>query len=423
MSDNILIIVVYISIFFITLLLTKNKYNTIFKINFLYTALWCFCGITSIYNSLNILKPSIKIHIMIYISIIVFNLIYLFFSKKDYQITINICKNVNINKFLYFLNLIAIILIIPHVIQSIKLIMAHGLNLSLIRNEIYVGISNSNSELIQIFTRVIPSCIFSVISIIVAVELVNGNKKNLWLAITNIFLGTLIFGGRNFILNFIFYYVAAWMILKKEEKIKIKKRYIVLTILILWFITYLRNNEVFGFLNTIILYISGSLSFLEYILRNPSAYGLSDGLLYGYMTFAPITEPIVLALKILFGSKIKIPSYYFNAYAQKFVNISETSVRLYNNNTTMFYNFLRDFGTYGFFISIIALVGLIVFCEKKLHKKKDIFYLYALIYVFSVVFASSINYRLSGFSSTIIFILLYLASRNIKKGETLSEGK
>ena len=45
----ILIIMGYIIIFFGVLLITKSKYNTIYKINFIYTALWSFCGISSMY--------------------------------------------------------------------------------------------------------------------------------------------------------------------------------------------------------------------------------------------------------------------------------------------------------------------------------------------------------------------------------------
>ena len=67
---------VYIVIWISVLILTKIKYRKILKINFLYTSLWCFCGISSMYNNLGLLKPGIYIHKIIIISIVIFNTIY-----------------------------------------------------------------------------------------------------------------------------------------------------------------------------------------------------------------------------------------------------------------------------------------------------------------------------------------------------------
>ena len=188
----------------------------------------------------------------------------------------------------------------------------------------------------------------------------------------------------------------------------------------MWITTSIRTGSILGFMDNIIMYLSGSLSFLEYILSNPIEYGLNDGLMYGYMTFAFILEPIILVLKSVFGINAKIPSYYFNNYVQNFVNISDTGISLYNNNTTMFFNFIKDFGIYGVYISVIFLVTFIVNMEKKFYRNNNIRNLFYLIYLYTIIFTSSISYKLNGISSSLIFILLWIITLK-KKPDNFSD--
>lgn len=408
--QNLLITFIYVIILSVVYFITKRKYKTVFKLNFFYTALWCFCGITSMYNRLNLLKPRLSIHIMIIISIILFNIIYFSSIRKNIKVDfshVDLDNKIN-KKIIYVINFVAILFISIHIISATKLIISNGFDLGLIRDEVYVSITKNSNNYEQLITRVIPTGVFSVVSLIAAVYLVLGKKDYLYLALMDIVIGTITFGGRNFILNFILYYVSACSILNTKMKIKIKKRYVIIGILILWITTSIRTGSILGFMDNIIMYLSGSLSFLEYILSNPIEYGLNDGLMYGYMTFAFILEPIILVLKSLFGISAKVPSYYFNNYVQNFVNISDTGISLYNNNTTMFFNFIKDFGIYGVYISVIFLVTFIVNMEKKFYRNNNIRNLFYLIYLYTIIFTSSISYKLNGISSSLIFILLWI---------------
>lgn len=420
--SNLSITFIYTIILVITYFITKKRYKTILKLNFLYTVLWCFCGVTSIYNRLHLLKPRLSIHIMIIISIILFNIIYLSRVRKNIKTNfshVDLDNKIN-KKIVYLANFLAILFMAIHFFTAIKLVVSNGFDLRLIRNEVYVSITENSNNYEQVITRVIPTVVFSVVSLIAAVYLVLGKRNYLYLALIDIFIGTITFGGRNFILNFILYYVSACIILNTKMKIKIKKRYIVIGILVLWITTSIRTGSMLGFMDNIILYLSGSLSFLEYILRSPIEYGLNDGLMYGYMTFAFILEPIILILKSIFGISTKVPSYYFNNYVQDFVNISETDISLYNNNTTMFFNFIKDFGIYGVSISIIFLATFIVNMEKRFYNKNSIRSLFYLIYLYTIVFTSSISYKLNGISSSLVFILLWIITLK-KKPKNFSD--
>ena len=93
-------------------------------------------------------------------------------------------------------------------ISAIKLILSSGLNLVLIRNTIYVGITEStNAGISSIFLRTIPTAIFNFTEIMSAYYLVKKeNKKIVIMGFVDLIVGTLIFGGRNFLLNYIIFY-------------------------------------------------------------------------------------------------------------------------------------------------------------------------------------------------------------------------
>ena len=103
-------------------------------------------------------------------------------------------------------------------------------------------------------------------------------------------------------------------------------------------------------------------------MSNHLSYGL-DVKHFGYLTLGFITEPIALILKVLFRMNIKVPSYYFNIYAQKFVNIGASGVSLYNNNTTFWYPFILDFGFKYAIVGAIIFFCIIAFVSNKKNPK------------------------------------------------------
>lgn len=414
--DNFMVLFLYVLLLVVSFILTKIKTNKYLHINTIYTVLWFFVLFFSMNNNLGLLKPRIEIYLLVLVSAVIFNVMYLFSYKKVKMGKIDYSRfNINTKK-IVLLNIIAYILFFPSIISAIKLIISSGLNLVLIRNTIYVGITEStNAGISSIFLRTIPTAIFNFTEIMSAYYLVKKeNKKIVIMGFVDLIVGTLIFGGRNFLLNYIIFYFFNY-INNTDKKLKLKKRYILVLIIILFLVTSNRDVSNISFIQTIILYFAGSLSFLELILSNPLSYGLNVKH-YGNLTFGFIVEPIVLLLKTLFRLDIKVPSYYFNVYAQKFVNIGSSRISLYNNNTTFWYPFMLDFGFKFAIVGAIIFFMIICFVTNK-KNSGNLKYYFIYIYLSSVVINSSVSYKLIGLSSSLIIALILFCIEKRKNNE------
>lgn len=418
--NNFLLIMIYLVTLLLFIILTLRIYRLFLLPNTIFTILWCFCGIFSIYNRLGLVKPEKTIHFYILISIFTFNIAYFVLRRKS---NTKVSKNFNnekifeVNKgYIYSIILIAIVLITPNFIKAIKLIISNGFNLDIIRKEIYVAISNSNNFYYAFFTKNIPTAIFTVVSLISSVEFFRNNNKHLTeINIICLGVGTLTFGGRYLILNCIIFYAASYLILKKHKKIKLKKSYIAMGVIVLLIITLARGTNGMSVFDMIISYFVGSFSYLQVIINNPYSFGLNSQLMFGYLTFGFVFEPIVLILKFLFRSSLDVPSYYFNIYAQPFVNISESGYQLYNNNTTMLYTFIRDFGEYGIVVGTIIIALFVCISENKYYKEKNLRALFFLVYMYSVIINSVMMYTLTSISASLVIIFLYFSVSKKKK--------
>lgn len=354
----------------------------------------------------------------IIISIFTFNIIYITFAikykknNKDIKLESKYDEKYEINyKLIKILNIVALILVSKHFLYAISIILKNGFDLTSVRNEVYVGITESGNFIMMFLTRTIPSAVFNITVMIAAIDLYRRRKYILHWAVAAIIINTVTFGGRFLILNFIVYYIAAHLTMRKEFKSKINKKYIILVGIILAGVTMSRGLGKESILDKVILYFAGSFSFLELILKNPSQFGFSQGLTYGYLTFGFIFEPIVLFLKAAFGVNIDVPSYYFNIYVQGWYNIGETRNMLYNNNTTMLYTFLRDFGELGIIIGTMLLAITICICENKYRRNKDYRYFLILVYMYTVIVNSTIMYTLTKITSSLIFILMFIVTK------------
>ncbi len=417
MDSNFIIIFTIISFMFF-LVFTEIKYKSIFELNIIYSLLWIIMMIVSKYNNLGLVKPRVEIYLFISISIIIINIIFIFIPIKTKNKDMTNYSNYLINyKKVFILNIIAYILFIPSIISALKILFTNGLNLLLIRNTVYVGITEmENAAIYSAFFRTIPTAIFIFVELISSYNLINReNKKMIYIGLADMIVGTFIFGGRNFVLYYAIFCLFHYINIPNKNKIKIKKRYFLYFILLLLFITTNRDVNNISFVQTIILYYAGSLSFLEVIFSNPTLYGLNV-CHYGLLTFGFITEPIILVLKTIFRLNIKVPSYYFNIYAQQFVNIGENKYMLYNNNSTFFYPFALDFGKDFLLLGATIFFFIILFVLNQKNKGKLFFY-FVYIYLSAVIVNSSVSYGLIGLSSAIIFILMWYCVERKEKSE------
>ncbi|AIQ60521.1 hypothetical protein PBOR_28950 [Paenibacillus borealis] len=364
------------------------------------------------------MKPGLQIHLSILLSIIIFNVFYFVLSNnlnenKDNKVQFNINY-----KFITVMCILGILLIIPNTITSVNTLLTTGFSLSSVRIN-YASLSYSQRFFYMFFTNNIPIAIFSAASIITAIDLANNKRNLLKISLICIFIGTITFGGRYLILNFIIYYISAFLILKKYKDLKIKKSYILIAIIILAIVTLLRGTTGLSVFDMGVLYYVGSFSFLEFILSHPNLYGLLDPPMYGYLTFGFLLEPFILTLKLFFALDIDVPSYHFNVYAQPFVNIGVDKVIYYNNNTTILYTFIRDFGKSGVVVGTALLTSAVCIFQKLFKKTRSIRAIGVLVLLYSLIFNSTMVYNLTSIASSLLIIFLLIFSREKKQNENI----
>ncbi|MEI2400457.1 hypothetical protein, partial [Paenibacillus phytohabitans] len=210
---------------------------------------------------------------------------------------------------------------------------------------------------------------------------------------------------------------AGYLILKKFKDIKIKKSYVFIGIILLLIITLLRGTSGYSLLDMGVLYYVGSFSYLELIMQHPMLYGLSNSLLYGYLTFGFLIEPFVLLLKLVFALDIDVPSYNFNIYTQTFVNIGETKSIFYNNNTTMLYTFIRDFGDFGIILGPALIAIAVCVVESTLNKYNNKLMVYFFVILYSLIVNSTMFYTMMSISSSLLIMFVLILSHNKKKSK------
>ncbi|MFS3928308.1 O-antigen polymerase [Priestia flexa] len=408
-------IIIYIFLLFLSFFVTFLKLNSFLKINTIYTFIWSMVGLLSKLDFLKIVKPSMQIHMFIWISIIVFNVIYLFLCVGNKEKGVPVLKYKVNYSYIYILNLIACLIISPLFFQACIGIMQNGF--SNYRGSIFELANGSDISIF--FNRVVVGAIFDATAVIAAAEIIQGRKKLLKWAIVGIILYTITYGGRYSIMNFIAYYMAAYLLLQRYKtfRIQFKRKYLILGVVALILVTIGRGTGEAGILGMVLLYFVGSLSYLQVILDHPVHYGLLD-YTYGAMTFAFIVEPIALLLKFLFHLNIDTPSYHFNIYMQPFSNIGAyPNVVMYNNNSTFLYNFLRDFGVIGIVIGTAFISGVCAILENS-SKKGDNRSVLLLIFIFGVIISSTMKYSLLTSKATIIILIILWVTRKQKDEKT-----
>jgi oligosaccharide repeat unit polymerase len=416
-----LIVVIYFLLFLVNLLISKEKYRTIFNPAFIYTIIWSFSGVLAYYNLNNYVDVSVQVHLYAIISIIVFTIISLLTHRSvivDEKIKPHL---LSIDNFEYkeertiFFAILGMILLIPNVISAIRLYSIYGVGFDTSRLS-YSILTQSGRYLYVLITCNLPTSLLNGVSILACIELMKGKKKLIYVTFFYVLLISIAFGGRGYFLNLIIYYYVIYFYTKKKKGFPTRFNYRMVIILVvsLFFITISRGTSRNSVVSWGVTYFSGSYSFLQYILDNPSEYGLTDGRMFGYMTFGIIIEPIILLLKIVVNADIDVPSYHFNRYAQPFINLSKVSYFPYNNNTTWLYTFLRDWGSLGIIIGP-TIYALIINCMiNRYEKTNSIRELMLIAYFYSGLVNSTMSYRFTSIASSLSILFILLISTDLK---------
>lgn len=411
-------VIIYSLVFVVFAVLSKIKFKHIITFSTIFTFLWCLFGSLSTFGFYNLRVPSVSVHLSALFFVCVFNVAFLIFAKKKNVWHINV--NASFVKRANVLQIITMILSAYLFVKMAHIFIATG-SLSSVRDTFFSK-EIFSSEYLDILFRIVPVSLMQGLVIIYIFCFYQYKKmRYLLIAVLDALIVTMVNGGRYAILLLIYCAIAA-MIKSRDlpkNKIDVKNRRIIgitlaLSLTFMVFITIFRGQD---FIRTVVVYFSGSFSFLDLIYSEPTMFALNEQL-YGYLTFGAFFEPIVLILKVLGLTDAKVPQWYFNIYCQHFYSITSTGTKIYiNNNTTIIYYFLRDFGQVGPLLGGLIFGLCFAFVYNK-SSKNGVFIKLLFMYLCSVVFNTVMTYQMFGLLPFFIILSFIFVSANIQqKGE------
>lgn len=421
-----MMISVYIFILLVFLFLSKRKFGTIFNIVSLFTFSWTVVSCLACLDMFGLRQPSFFVHCQILIFTINVNIVMLLSMKVNKQKDIqspSIDRTLNLK--VLTLQFLAISFSSVLLLQGVKVLLSTG-DFAALRASFY-SIEYADQHLFNLFCRQFPLAIMEGLIVFYTYNaFIHQKLKYLLFASFNVLFTVLVSGGRYEILFFAL--VVGMTFIHNDRKmpektriwVKKYKRYVIVLVLLLLvpgiIITIqARSGSIF---KELIIYSSGSLSFLDYIFSRPDLFEI-DNRLYGYMTFSAITEPVTLVLKQLGLTMAKTPSWYFNIHCQPFYNIAAHGNLLYfNNNTSILYFLYYDFGRWGSLIGAWIMGGLISYTYNKA-KQTSMFFNVLYIYIAVGLLLTVMYYRLFGVKSLFVLISLWLCCVRIKVGNRI----
>lgn len=393
----------YPILFSVFLALSKIKFKKFVNFSSIFTFLWCLFGFLSTFGFYNLRVPVNNVHIAAICFISVFNVAYLCIAKKSCSWSVS--YNSRFIKRVNLLQGITMVLLMYLFIKMVTIFITTH-NLTMVRDTFF-GKDNFSSEYLDILFRIAPISMMEGLIIIYLYCFYQTKKiRYLLMSVLDTGIVTIVNGGRYAILLLIYCIFAIVIISRNlvKSKTDIKNRKIILIALILslafmLFVTVSRGQNI---IRTFVVYFSGSFSFLDYIFADPVSFGLNEPL-YGYLTFGSFFEPFVLFLKALGLTDAKVPQWYFNVYCQQFYNITASGTKIYiNNNTTILYYFIRDFGTFGPVLGGLLFGGGFAAVQNG-SCKNSVFCRLLFMYFCSVVFNTVMTYQMFG---TIPFFII-----------------
>lgn len=387
----------------------RRQYGYLLNTNFFVTSMWVICILIAYWNPLDLIPVGETVLLYSLLFLIAYNLIGAFYKYPSLNNIIGRELTPNSYDKLWkrtvFLSLIATVAYSMLLYKGITAFLTG--DYALVKELFY---EEGVSYFYMYFAKVIPLGMFRCLTISsLFFYFRGGGKKFLIMSIVLMLLTTLSSMTRVDMIVFIVTYFYLSAIYFPYKHINLKPFIIGVGLMAVVSVVF-RGND---FTESLITYLSGSYSFFQYILDHPESYDLGN-LQYGYMTFASLTEPFMLAMKVLGVTTAKTPEYLFNVNCQEFVNISNYDVVMYNNNTTALYIFLYDFGALG-----VILGGLLLgFLSSRLYisfTKNKIWLSILLLYVVVGLFTTTMSYnRFFGLMPMTVLFTSFLLTRKIK---------
>lgn len=410
-----MIVLTYVLLLALVLTVSYNKFHRILNITSIFSGIWFLFGALSCFGFYGVRIPGIRVHIYVWIFVLIVDVIFwIFATNKSITIESKRDEAIKFSSRAKKVQIVALVLIIPLLLKVVNLFVSAG-SLAAVREMFFSGTYFETMYQDLIF-RIVPMGLLNALIIYYTFYSFETRKyKFLIYALLNAVFVTLINGGRYTLILLLYSILILWItrqisVFNSSNAIKYKKkikRIGIIVVLIMAAVTLSRGQEI---LENILIYFSGSLSYLDYIINNPTQFAL-DQPLYGYLTFAAIVEPVVLGLKVLGLTTAKVPSYEFNIYCQRYYDIGNGSTHiLFNANTSIIYYFLRDFGSIGVVIGALVLGFLAVKAYNK-WQQGNRFWGLVFLYLGSVMFNSLMTYQLIGPIPLFIILTFYFCTQ------------
>jgi oligosaccharide repeat unit polymerase len=398
-----------------TLLVTKIKYKTIIKSNVLFTGMWCICAGVASLGIYGLYKPSSITQFYSITAILTFNTFFLLHNRLEKKILFKNFKGTARLKLIFIANTICWIYISAFMPMALNIISLYGFKgLRMYAFDSGMGLATT-LELTIIQWLVQP--VFVATILIAVIYIVIGRKTRVLtlVALTDVIIYTILFGGRYMMVRMMMYYILAFLILKSSHLEQLKKKKInmvfigaIITSVII--LTSQRNWGDTSFIKNTIIYYIGSFSFLDAVLSAEHYVGVTD-FLFGKATLGFIYNLIITPFTLLFQLPYLGSDYLITQVTSVPRLISPTQT--YNAMTTILYPFLRDFGYLGIIIGTIFLAWFISIVEKMFHRTNHLLFLCVYVYLGFVLFDSVMSYQLlfPAAGVTLLYLFLFLGPK------------
>jgi oligosaccharide repeat unit polymerase len=408
----------YLVLFLIFLCISRRKFHKWINTVSVFTFLWCFFGAISSLGLFYMRIPDIKIHQYAWLFVTSVNIPFLgivkkheVFQDKNNSVTEKLNDRGHI---VVLVQLFALLMLTPLLFKMLINFVSYG-SLTLIRQYFFSGEVFSSVYLDLLFRQLPFGMLQGLIVYYVFYSIKCKSFRHVIFAIINTLLATIVSGGRYPVMLLIYSMIV--VLIMEDKKIHIKNRFskrikiiIAISVIFMLAVTLNRGQAI---VKSIVVYFSGSFSFLDYIVSSPKMFAL-DQKTYGYLLFGAIFEPVVLALKVLGLTNIKVPQWHFNTYCQSFYNIGTPVFPIYyNNNTSIIYYLLRDCGVWGIILGGL-FIGILL---SKLHnqtKKGKLFSSLVYIYMINTLFNTVMTHQFFGTIPLFVLLTLLVCSSGIR---------
>lgn len=410
---------IYALLFYLFWILNGIFFHEFFRINTIFNIVWSINIIFCVINPYNWFLVSNQVHVMVVSSIIIVNVCYYFFSTKQMLPDVvdifnmeNECIFHTSTIWFYMLNIFVYIELLPIVKKSLVIIRNNGFaRLRVYAYDSSMGLA-STAKLTIIQSIVEPIILLSIIYATVLLCLGVRKIGTMIIAISEIVLYILAFGGRGIFFDFMAIVVlTAFVIYRKAVLEWIFSRKTVLLLIILGvcisiYIISLRMSATSTITKTILSYFAAPFVFLSESLKHGN---IEFGYTKGTGIFSFIATPSILMMKAI-GVNIDLPVAYVSQRFNGFIRISDMG-DLYNSLATMLGMFLFDFGYWGIAIGSLLIGGICALFERIFIEKKNMTSFVLFLFIALNIIKTVRSYP---FSSNAFFFCLFVLSLNFR---------